>query len=286
MRWWVLAVWMEVTGGALGQIPRPGAPLVVLAAESVYGDLARQIGAGDVSVSSVLTNPDQDPHLFEASPSIARRLAGAHIVILNGLGYDPWMERLLAGAPMPGRVVLSAGAGRSLGDNPHIWYDLGAMEALARAMADAFSALDPAHREDYAARMQGFTASLQPIQTRIVALRTRLAHTPVTATEPVFGYGLLALGMDVRNERFALSIMRDTEPAASDVAAFETDLKQRRVRLLIHNSQTAGPVAARMERIARAAHIPVVGVTETEPAGVGYQAWMLRNLEAIDHALP
>lgn len=287
MRWGFSVLCLALGAGlAHGQPVGKTGPVSLLAAENVYGDLAQQIGGADVSVDSVLTNPDQDPHLFEASPSVARKLAAARVVILNGLGYDPWMERLLAGAPIAGRVVLTAGVGQALGVNPHIWYDLDAMAALARSVAAALSDADPPHRTGYEARLQEFLTSLGPIKARTAALRLRLTHTPVAATEPVFGYALEALGMEVRNERFALAIMRDSEPAPSDVAAFENDLKQHRVRLLIHNSQTAGPVAARMERIARAAHIPVVGVTETKPAGLHYQAWMMQTLDAVAHALP
>ncbi len=279
MKGWALALWF----GLLCPSAAFGAPVAVLAAENVYGDIAKQLGGGDVSVSSVLSNPDQDPHLFEASPSVARQVAAARIVVLNGMGYDPWMERLLAAAPVAGRAVLVAGT--QSGQNPHVWYDLPTVAALARNVTDALSSADPEHQAGYAARLQAFLASLKPIETRITALRSRLDGVPAAATEPVFGYGLAALGMVVRGERFALAVMRDTEPAPSDVAAFENDLRQHRVRVLIHNSQTAGPVAARMERIARAAGIPVVGVSETEPAGLTYQAWMLRTLDAIDHAV-
>ena len=108
----------------------------------------------------------------------------------------------------------------------------------------------------------------------------------MTATEPVFGYMFMALGMEVRNQSFQLSVMNDTEPSASDIAAFEDDLKTRKAKLLVYNSQASNPVAARMEKLARAAHVPVVGATETEPAGKGYQGWMLGELDAIDRALP
>lgn len=263
-------------------------PVPVVAAENFYGDIAQQIGGPGVKVTSILSNPDQDPHLFEASPSVARGISAARIVIYNGIDYDPWMEKLLGAARSSDRktIVVADLLGKKPGDNPHIWYDPATMLALAQALTDTLTSADPAHGAGYQQRLAAFQASMQPIQAKIATLRTRLAGTPVTATEPVFGYMFAALGMEVRNQSFQLSVMNDTEPSASDIAAFEDDLKTRKVKLLVYNSQASDPVAARMERLARASHIPVVGATETEPTGKGYQAWMTGELDAIDRALP
>ena len=261
--------------------------LRVVAAENFYGDVAQQIGGADVTVESVLRNPATDPHLFEASPSVARAFASARIVIYNGIGYDPWAESLLAAAARPDRtaIVVARLAGKAAGDNPHIWYDPATMPALAQALAKVLAADDPAHRAGYQARLARFLASMQPINREIAALRGRLAGTPVTATEPVFGYLLEALGLEVRNRPFQLAVMNDTEPSAAEMAAFEDDLRGRRVRLLVYNSQASGPVAERMVRIAKAAGIPVLAVTETEPPGATYQSWLLREIGAVGRAL-
>ena len=263
-------------------------PVSVVAAENFYGDIAQQIGGPGVKVTSVLSNPDQDPHLFEASPSVARGISAARIVIYNGLDYDSWMEKLLGAARSSDRktIVVADLLGKKPGDNPHIWYDPATMLVLAQALAASLANADPARGTGYGQRLAAFQASMQPIQAKIAALRTRLAGTPVTATEPVFGYMFAALSMDVRNQSFQLSVMNDTEPSASDIAAFEDDLKTRKVKLLVYNSQASSPVAARLEKLARASRVPVVGTTETEPVGKGYQAWMLGELDAIDRALP
>ena len=263
-------------------------PVPGVAAAHFYGDIAQQIGGAEVKVTSVLSNPDQDPHLFEASLSVARGISAARIVIYNGVDYDPWMEKLLGAARNADRktIVVADLLRRKPGDNPHIWYDPAAMLALAQALADSLASADPMHQAGYQKRLAAFQASVQPIQAKIATLRTRLAGTPVTATEPVFGYMLAALGMEVRNQSFQLSVMNDTEPSASDIAAFEDDLKTRKAKLLVYNTQASNPVAARMEKLARASRVPVVGATETEPAGKGYQAWMLGELDAIDRALP
>ncbi|MGC2200274.1 MAG: zinc ABC transporter substrate-binding protein [Stellaceae bacterium] len=263
-------------------------PIAVLAAENFYGDIAQQIGGPDVEVTRILSNPDQDPHLFEASPSVARAVSTAPIVIYNGLDYDPWIEKLLNAAASSDRTVIIVGdlVGRRPGDNPHIWYDPNSALALAARLADDLSTVDPAHQGDYQQRLAEFRRSLQPIQEKIAALRARLAGTPVTATEPVFNYLLDAIGMQVRNRRFQLAVMNNTEPGASDVAAFESDLKKHQVRMLVYNSQASDPTAERMVRLARTSDIPVVAVTETEPPGKNYQEWLLSELDAVDRALP
>ena len=263
-------------------------PIGVVAAENFYGDVVQQIGGPMVRVTSILSNPDQDPHLFEVSPSVARAISDARLVVYNGAGYDPWVEKLLDAVRSGPRTALDVATlvGRKPGDNPHIWYDPATMPALAAAVAERLGAADPAHRALYQARLARFRQSLQPIAAKIAALHRRLAGMPVTATEPVFGDMFAALGMRVTNQRFQLAVMNNTEPSAADVAAFESDLRHHRVRLLVYNSQASDPVAQRMVEIAKAAHIPVVAATETEPPGTTYQSWIASELDALDRALP
>jgi zinc/manganese transport system substrate-binding protein len=260
----------------------------IVAAENFYGDIARQIGGDTVTVTSILSNPDEDPHLFEASPSVGRALTRARIAIASGAGYDPWMEKLLGATKTPGRVTIVVAdlVGKKPGDNPHVWYDITTMTALARQLAATLATLDPAQADADRKRLAAFEDSVRPIEARIAALRARLAGTPVTATEPVFGYMFDALGMRVRNLRFQLAVMNDTEPSAADVAAFERDLRTHRVKLLVYNAQASDEIAARMQQIAKASGVPVVGAAETEPPGLTWQQWMTRELDTVDRALP
>ncbi len=263
------------------------APIVVVAAENVYGDLARQLGGTHVRVTSILSNPDQDPHLFEVSPSVARALSGADIVISNGIGYDPWMRGLLAASARSGRgeLVVAALAGRHDGDNPHLWYDPAVMAVLCRALSADFVRRDPANAAFYAERLGATLARLEGVARRVAAMRARYAGLPVTATEPVFGEMARAIGLVMRDQAFQRAVMNDTEPAASDVAAIETDLRSHRVRLLISNSQASDSAAQRLAGIGRQAGVPLVGVSETEPAGLDYVAWMLQALDRVQAAL-
>ena len=259
----------------------------VVAAENFYGDIAQQIGDANIAVTSILNNPNQDPHLFEVSPSVGRDVSAARIVIYNGINYDPWVENLLAAARSANRrvIVVAELIGKKTGDNPHIWYDPATMLALAKAFSHALIAEDPAHKSEYEHRLAWFRASIKPIQAKIDELHRRCAGMQVTATEPVFGYMFDALGMQVRNQGFQLAVMNNTEPSASGVAAFENDLKTHQVKLLIYNSQASDPIVARMQKIAGELGVPVVGAAETEPPGKDYQGWMMSELDAIDRAL-
>ena len=174
---------------------------------------------------------------------------------------------------------------KTSGDNPHLWYDPATMPAVARAIAAALAKADPAHAADYQARLAAFLSSLKPIDDKVEAIRKKFGGTPVTASEPVFGYMAGALGLTMRNERFQLSIMNDTEPAAGDVAAFERDLKEHRVRVMFYNKQASDKIVQHLVDIARAAKVPVVGVTELVPAGMTFQDWLLSELTDTEKAL-
>jgi zinc/manganese transport system substrate-binding protein len=261
--------------------------IALVAAENFYGNVAQQIGGDRVSVVSILSNPDQDPHLFEVSPTIIRQVAAARIVVYNGADYDPWIEKLLEVTPTVGRVAIVAAdlVNRKAGDNPHFWYDPATMPAVANVLTAALVAADPGHKGDYTARLKTFLASLEPLNEKIAALRGKYAGVAVTASEPIFGCMAEALKLQMRNERFQLAVMNNTEPSARDVAAFERDLKTHKVRVMFYNKQASNNVVQHLLDLARASNIPVVGVTETAPPGVSYQDWMLSELDETQRAL-
>ena len=262
-------------------------PVKVVAAENFYGDMARQIGGANVAVTSILSNPDDDPHLFEASPSTARALSDARVVIVNGVGYDPWMEKLLRAHNAPGRkeIVVGKLVGHKPGDNPHLWYDPAYMKAAGKALVADLAAVDPAHKADYEQGYAKFVDALKPLDDKIAMMRKSYAGQPVTASEPVFGYQAKLIGLNVRNEKYALAIMNNAEPTPSEVAAFENDLKRKKVKAMLYNAQASEPAVAKLVQMAKDNDIPVVGVSETEPANSSYQEWMMGQLNALDKAL-
>ena len=272
---------------ALSASPALADPVKVVAAENFYGDMAMQIGGEHVAVTSILTNPDDDPHLFEASPDTARALTDAQVVIVNGVDYDPWMEKLLGAHKSPGRkeIVVAQLVGRKSGDNPHLWYDPDYVKAAAKALVADLAAVDPAHKADYDKGEAAFLESLEPLDAKIADMRKRYGGQPIIASEPVFGYQAGLIGLKVHDEKFALAVMNNAEPTASEVAAFEDDLKGHKVKAMLYNAQASEPSVARLVQMAKANGVPVVGVTETEPPNRRYQDWLRSELDALDHAL-
>jgi zinc/manganese transport system substrate-binding protein len=262
-------------------------PVRIVAAENFWGDVAQQIGGANVAVESILSSPDQDPHLFEASTETAKSLAAAQIVIVNGVDYDPWMEKLIAAGKSPARLVIVVGelVGRKAGDNPHLWYDPSYVKAASRAVTANLEAVDPAHKADYDKGEAAFLDRLKPLDDKIADMRKRFSGFPVTASEPVFGYQAGLIGLKVHNEKYALAIMNNAEPSASEVAGFEDDLKGHKVKAMLYNAQASEPAVQKLVDLAKANGIPVVGVSETEPADANYEAWMLGQLDELDKAL-
>jgi zinc/manganese transport system substrate-binding protein len=197
------------------------------------------------------------------------------------------MEKLLSANKAPGRKEILVGAlvGRKAGDNPHLWYEPAYVKAAAKALTADLSAIDPAHKADYEKGEAQFLDSLKPLDARLAEMHNKYAGFPVTASEPVFGYSAGLIGLKVHNEKFALAIMNNAEPTASEVAGFESDLKGHKVKAMLYNAQASEPAVQRLVQMAKDNKIPVVGVSETEPPDGTYQGWMLGQLDALDKAL-
>lgn len=268
-------------------LPAHAAPIRILAAENFYGQAAEAIGGDRVAVDSVIIAPDTDPHDFDPTPSVARQVADAKIVIMNGADYDPWMARLVGSNMVDGRVVIDVAAlsAHRPGDNPHVWYDPKAMPALATALTDELTKLDPAGKAGYEQRRDAYIAALAPIGARVAELRAKYAGTPVVATEPVFGYMAEALGLKMENQAFQTAVMNETEPAASDIAAMEDAIRAGKVKVLFYNSQVEDAFTRNLAALAKSSGVPLVPVTETEPAGKSFAQWMLDTLDATAKAL-
>ena len=267
--------------------PASAAPISIVAAENFYGDVAQQIGGANVQVISILSNPNQDPHLFEASPSTARALADADIVVYNGINYDPWMDKLLSASKHPQRRVLAVAPllGKKVGDNPHVWYDPATMPVYAKALRAELVRRDPSHKTQYDANLGRFLASMKSVSAQVASIRANHAGTPVTASEPVFGAMAAALGFEMRHLPFQMSVMNEAEPSASLTAAINDELRTGKVKLFFYNTQVTDPLTEKLRALARQGGVPVVGVTETAPAKLHYAEWMLRQLRAIQTAL-
>jgi zinc/manganese transport system substrate-binding protein len=264
-------------------------PISVVAAESTYGVIAQAIGGADVRVTSIIQNPNVDPHAFEASPQTARTVARADIVVMSGLGYDDWMRKMLAANPAPKRAVIVAAtldpALVMANNNPHVFYDPRVGALVAQRLAALLQKADPSHAANFAHNLQAFEQSLRQVDAAARQLAAQHPKLAVTATEPVYGYMLRKLGWESLGNTFQFNVMNGTEPAPAVVARYEDNLRQHRVALLIYNRQVSDPLTQRMRDIARASGIPTVGVDEFVPPGVGYPQWLLASLRAMQRAL-
>jgi zinc/manganese transport system substrate-binding protein len=270
-----------------GTAARAEDKLTIVAAENFYGDLARQIGGSNVTVTSILANPDDDPHLFETSPSTARTIADARIIIYNGADYDPWMDKLLSASTSKDRTTIVAAdlIGKKSGDNPHLWYNPATLPAIAKALSADLAKRDPPNAVHYEANLKAFQTSLEAIDKEIADVKKTYAGTEVTATEPVFGYMAEALGLKMLNYDFQVALMNDAEPSATQVAAFENSLKDGSAKILFYNSQVTDEATTRLLDIAKQNKVTVIGVTETEPAGQTIQTWFGGQIDEVQKAL-
>lgn len=265
------------------------ATLRVVAAESTYGVIVEAVGGPYVEVASIIKNPNVDPHSFEADPAIAREVAGAKVVVLNGINYDDWMEKLLAANPEAGRqVVIASELDPHLvmaDKNPHIFYDPRVALLTAARLSEFFSRDDPAHAPEFARNFKDFSRSLLQIYEAAQTLMARHPALTVTATEPVGGYMLRLLGYKSINEKFQFGVMNDTEPTPGEVAAYENSLRGHQAAVLLYNQQVGSPLTRRMQDIARKAGVPVVGIDEFVPPHTGYVQWQVNTLNALKSAL-
>ena len=285
----VIVIAMVLLAGCGSTSARSGGSLNVVAAENVYGNIASQIGGRHVSVKSILTSPTADPHLFEPGTSTGLAVANAKVVIQNGLGYDAFMTKLEDATPDSGGfdlVVADALGIHGADANPHLWYDVPRLDQIAHQVGSAFARQDPTHRGAYRRGERRFERSLAPLRREVSTIRHRFRGAPVAYTEPVPGYLVTAAGLrNLAPKSFTRAIEDGTEPPPSAVAAMEELIVKKRIRVLLYNSQAVSPITARLRDAARAAGIPVVPVTETLPAGLGFQQWQLDQARALAAAL-
>jgi zinc/manganese transport system substrate-binding protein len=290
MRTVIVLVFMTALLSACGSSTKAGGKVnVVVAAENVYGNIASQIGGPHVAVTSLLTSPNADPHLFEPGTSTGLAVADAKVVLQNGLGYDAFMTRLENSSPSKSRSVVTMEDVLGIHGkdaNPHLWYDLPRLDRIAGAISGAFVRADPSHAAAYRRGLKRFERSLAPLRGEVAAIRTRFHGTPVAYTEPVPGYLVAAAGLrNLAPDSFTRPIEEGTEPSPSAVAAMSELVAQHSVRVLLYNAQAVSPITARLRAAARKAGVPVVPVTETLPPHRNFQQWQLAQARALAAAL-
>jgi zinc/manganese transport system substrate-binding protein len=261
----------------------------VVAAENFWGNIASQLGGRYVSVTSLITNPNADPHLFETDAADAAKLAEARVIVENGAGYDGWMSSLLnadSGHP----VVVNAGSVLHVtgsDPNPHLWYDIPKLPKVAAAISAALTKADPMDTSVFRRNLRRFDTSLAPLTAQLSSIRSQFAGAPVAYTERVPGYALAVAHLKVKTPSgFARSIEDGEDPGPADTLAMEQLFTKHRVDVLLYNVQTVTPVTTQVRALAKKNGIAVVGVSETMPTtDHTYQQWQLSQLSALLRAL-
>jgi zinc/manganese transport system substrate-binding protein len=268
----------------------PAGLIRAVGAENEYANVISQVGGRYVRVSAVESNPNTDPHSFEASSQVAAEVSAAQVVVQNGVGYDSYMNKIESASPDRGRRVIVAQTLRQLPDdtpNPHLWYSPKTMPLVAQALATDLSAIQPAHAAYFRANANRFVASLDPWLSALASFRSAHPHVPVATTEPVADYMLQAAGTDNLTP-FGLqaSIMNGTDPAPQNVQIQDDLFSGHKVKVFVYNQQVTDSLTAAFLSAARKDHIPVVGVYETMPTpGYTYQSWMLAEVHALTAAV-
>ena len=278
------------SSSASGSSDASGGAIVAVGAENEYANVIQQVGGKYVQASAIMSNPNTDPHTFEASASVARLVSGAQLVVQNGVGYDTFMTTIENAAPSSSRKVIVVQDLLGLPTdtpNPHLWYKPVTMPAVANAIAADLAALQPAHAAYFKARAAAFIGSLTAWDNAIAAFKAKYPNTPVATTEPVADYMLQAAGAEnLTPFAFQADIMNGTDPSAQDVAIERSLFTQHKVKAFLYNQQVTDSLTQSFITLAHANGIPVVGVYETMPVpGYDYQSWMLAEVQDLQKAV-
>jgi zinc/manganese transport system substrate-binding protein len=264
--------------------------ILAVGAENEYANVISQIGGRYVAVGAIESNPNTDPHTFEASPSIAHEVSAARLIVQNGVGYDTFMNKIESASPSSSRKIIDVQNLLGLPDstpNPHLWYMPRTMPAVAQELVKDLSAIEPSHAAYFAANASRFDASLQPWYAALKAFAAKYPRTPVASTEPVGDYMLEAAGtVNLTPFTFQADIMNGVDPSPQDVTLQNGLFSGRKVKVFLYNQQVTDSLTQSLLTKAHQDRIPVVGVYETMPVpGYDYQSWMLAEVHALQKAV-
>ncbi len=280
----------SAAAGGSSSSAAPAAKIVAIGAENEYADVISQVGGQYVQASAILSNPNTDPHTFEASPAVARTMSTAKLIVQNGVGYDDWAATMEKADPSDGRQVINVQQLLGLPDstpNPHLWYKPSTMPAVANAVAADLGKIDSAHASYYKANAAKFIASLSAWNQALAAFKSAHPNTPVATTEPVADYMLQAAGADnLTPWTFQADIMNGNDPSPQNTAAENSLFTQHKVKVFLYNQQVTDALTDSFIKLANENGIPVVGVYETMPTpGYTFQSWMEAEVNAMNKAV-
>jgi zinc/manganese transport system substrate-binding protein len=278
------------SGSAGGAASGSSTKITVVAAENFWGSIAGQLGGEHATVTSIISNPDADPHDYEPTPADGRTIAAAQYAIVNGVGYDPWAPKLLDANPNPQRTVLTVGdlVGVKEGGNPHRWYSPNDVHTVIERITADYKKIDPADAAYFDQQKQTFeTSTLGQYDQLISDIKAKYAGTPIGASESIVTPLAQGLGLNLLTpESFLDAISEGSDPTAADKTTIDAQIKNKQIKIYVYNSQNSTPDVQAQVDEAKAAGIPVATVTETlTPAGATFQDWQTRQLQGIEDAL-
>jgi len=274
-----------------GGQPAPSASkkIKVVAAENFWGNIAAQIGGDHAEVTSLINDSSADPHLYESGAKDASALGAADIVIINGLGYDDFMNKLISAAPNNKRIVINVSnvLRAKEGDNPHLWYDVNRVSIVATEIMQKLADKDAPNADSYRANFSTFLTQLIPMLDTLQSIRSSYPQVPVAYTERLPGYLLASAGLtNLTPAGFASAIENGNEPSPADQAAMLSLLSTQQIKVLFYNAQADSPAAAAIKNAAEKYKVKVVAITETIPSSYStYQAWQQAQIMQLKQAL-
>jgi zinc/manganese transport system substrate-binding protein len=262
----------------------------VAAAENFWGSIAAQLGGEKVAVSSIIVNPNTDPHSYEPTAADGVTIARSQMAIVNGIGYDTWASKLLEANSSSGRVVLDVGTllGLKEGDNPHQWYSPPSAQRVIEQIIGDYQRLDPEDASYFAHQRSVFeTRDLAEYNRLRGEIHARYAGVPVGYSESIFQPLGQDLGLRLMTPySFAKAIAEGTDVSAQDKRTVDRQAEDHVIRVWVYNSQNATPDVQRVNQLARAADIPITTITETlSPASATFEQWQSAQLRSLMSAL-
>jgi len=260
----------------------------VVAAENTYGDLVQQIAGIHAHVLSIISDPNVDPHEYEANVDNARQIADADIIIENGSGYDTWLDKLMATTQNSKRILITAFdvAPTHLKENEHVWYNPDNVIAISQKILEALKAKDPSDAAEFDSNFAALKTEIEKLDARLADLKARYAGTPIGLTETIFLYQSELIGLNVLTPwTFDKAIAEGNDPSAADAITAEQQITSRHTKILVYNVQTITPITTKLQDEAKVLSIPVVPVSETMPPGLHYQSWMSKQFDVLASAL-
>ncbi|MFD4195769.1 MULTISPECIES: metal ABC transporter solute-binding protein, Zn/Mn family [Amycolatopsis] len=263
-----------------------GGKINVVASTNVWGSVLSAVGGDQVAVTSIIDDPSADPHSYETTPEDAIAAQNAQLTLANGGGYDDFFGKL-ADQAANARKLNAYEIGATGDENEHVWYSFATVAKVADQVAAQLGQIKPEAAQTFTTNATNFKAQLDQLTGKAGQIGAGHPDTKVLVTEPVAHYLIQAAGVtDATPAEFSEAVEEETDVPPAALAEFNSLITGKQVKALINNEQTSTPVTEQVVGEANRAGIPVVGVTETLPAGTtDYIAWMTSEVDDLAKAL-